>query len=118
MKRIENSKTPKNNKKSESTFYSRNQYIKELVKRLAQGKCQLCCEPAPFTDKFGEPYQEEHHVVRLADDGQDVLKNVTALCPNCHRKMHILNDKLDQIVLEGIAQTMIKKLPYYKKLNN
>lgn len=55
----------------------------------ANGICQGCAKPAPFT-KFssGEPYLEVHHLVRLADGGDDNVKNAIALCPNCHRQEH------------------------------
>jgi len=105
FKRINNSKIPISDKKSEITVYNRNPYIKELVKRLAEGKCQFCRELAPFKDKGGEPYLEEHHVERLADGGKDEIGNVVALCPNCHRKIHILNEELDTNMLKGIAKS-------------
>jgi len=42
-----------------------------------------------------------HHIIPLADGGPDTLENVAALCPNCHRKMHVLKDKQDiQTLLE------------------
>ena len=74
-----------------------------MVKRIADGKCQYCGEDAPFIDKQGEPYLEAHHVKRLADGGRDAIDNVVAICPNCHRKVHVLNDEVDTIILEGIA---------------
>lgn len=36
--------------------------------------------------------------------GGDELGNVVALCPNCHRKVHILNNKNDNIKLKNIAE--------------
>ena len=68
----------------------RNHYIVELVNRRAKGICQLCNEPAPFIRKDGTPYLEVHHIVSLAEGGEDSLTNTVALCPNCHRKMHSL----------------------------
>ncbi len=41
---------------------------------------------------------------RLADGGRDAMDNVVAICPNCHRKIHVLNDEVDTIMLEGIAE--------------
>lgn len=90
-------------KKTESIVYYRDPYLKQMVKRIADGKCQFCGSDAPFIDKQGEPYLEAHHVIRLADGGQDTIDNVVAICPNCHRKVHVLNDEVDTIVLEGIA---------------
>jgi 5-methylcytosine-specific restriction protein A len=74
-----------------SQVYLRNQYVVVLAKRLAKGRCQLCNNEAPFIDKDGEPYLETHHIVWLSKDGADTMENTVALCPNCHRKMHILN---------------------------
>lgn len=96
--------------KTETTVYYRDPYLKEIVKRIAEGKCQYCGNNAPFFDKNGEPYLEEHHVKGLADGGRDIIDNVVAICPNCHRKMHVLNEKEDVIVLERIAIQNKEKL--------
>lgn len=94
----------------ESTVYYRDPYLKEIVKRIAEGKCQFCGNDAPFIDKNGEPYLEEHHVKKLADGGTDTIDNVVAICPNCHRKMHVVNDEMDNITLESIAEQNEMKL--------
>ena len=83
--------------------YFRDPYVSELAKRLAAGKCELCCQPAPFKDSKGRPYLETHHVVWLSKGGSDSIDNTVALCPNCHRKMHIVNDEADIRVLLRIA---------------
>ena len=84
-----------------SSTYTRNPYVTELAKRRAKGYCQLCNNPAPFSDKDGNPYLETHHVVWLSQGGEDTIENTVALCPNCHRKLHVLAlqsdiDKLPQ----------------------
>lgn len=94
----------KKKRTAEATVYYRDPYLKEIVKRIAEGKCQYCGEEAPFVDKNNEPYLEEHHVKRLADDGTDSIDNVVAICPNCHRKMHVLNEEKDQKFLLEIAK--------------
>jgi 5-methylcytosine-specific restriction protein A len=86
-----------------STTYERNADVAELAKRRANGICQLCEKPAPFKTKNGEPFLESHHIVWLSKGGEDTLENSTALCPNCHRKMHILNPKSDIRKLKGKA---------------
>ena len=91
-------------KLAQTTIYHRDAYLKESVKKIADGKCQMCGADAPFIDNYGEPYLEEHHVKRLADGGSDTIDNVVAICPNCHRKIHVLNDETDTIILEGIAE--------------
>ncbi len=82
-------------RKMKSTTYVRDAFVSEYVKRRADGKCQLCKEPAPFMDNVGNPYLESHHIVWLSKGGEDTIKNSVALCPNCHRKMHILDDNED-----------------------
>ena len=85
--------------------YTRNLYVAEFAKRRAQGICQLCLQPAPFNDEFGKPYLETHHIVWLSREGEDSVSNTVALCPNCHRKMHVLDrledrDKLNKLVAD------------------
>lgn len=83
--------------------YERSPIIAEYAKRRANGFCQLCDSPAPFKDKDGNPFLETHHIVWLSEGGEDTVENTTALCPNCHRKMHILNLKEDRNKLINIA---------------
>ncbi|MGG3006675.1 HNH endonuclease [Geobacillus stearothermophilus] len=78
-----------------TTAYERNPYVSEYAKRWANGICQLCDQPAPFNDKDGNPYLETHHIEWLSRGGDDTIENTIALCPNCHRKMHILDRKAD-----------------------
>lgn len=94
----------------ETMVYYRDPYLKEMVKRIAKGKCQYCGAEAPFVDKRGEPYLEEHHVKRLADGGSDTIDNVVAICPNCHRKIHVLSAEEDVVILEKIAENNKEKL--------
>ena len=75
--------------------YARNRYVAELAKRRANGKCELCRKGAPFCNASNEPYLESHHIVWLAHGGPDSPENTVALCPNCHRKMHVVNDAKD-----------------------
>ena len=86
-----------------SSQFDRNQDVVEYVLRISMGQCQLCDEPAPFSRLSGEPYLEVHHVVWLARGGEDSVANAVALCPNCHRKMHILDDQRDVARLLEIA---------------
>jgi len=78
-----------------STTFERNVYVTEFTKRRAKGICQLCDNPAPFKDKRGNPFLETHHITWLSKGGEDIIQNAVALCPNCHRKMHLLNLKED-----------------------
>jgi predicted HNH restriction endonuclease len=71
------------------TEFQRNPDVIAEVLLRADGNCEHCGQSAPFcraTD--GTPYLEVHHIVPLAQDGEDTVINTLALCPNCHRKMH------------------------------
>ncbi len=84
--------------------YSRNQEIAEFVKLCAEGICELCHQPAPFLDLQGRPYLECHHVIWLSHGGDDSVLNAVALCPTCHRKVHVLNDYEDKEKLIAAAE--------------
>jgi 5-methylcytosine-specific restriction protein A len=43
-------------------------------------------------------------VVRLADGGADSMENIVAVCPNCHRKMHVLDHVQDKEALLEVAR--------------
>ena len=77
-----------------------------VAKRWAEGVCQLCRQPAPFTDKRGQPYLETHHIIWLARDGEDSIANTGALCPNCHRRMHVVDDPEDRKSLAELSSKM------------
>ena len=78
-----------------TTVYHRDPYVAEYAKRRANGRCQLCNQPAPFT-VGGEPFLESHHIVWLSHGGPDTITNTVALCPNCHRRMHALDRRTDR----------------------
>ncbi len=72
-----------------SSAYRRNPDVVAEVLRRAKGKCESCKRDAPFLRASdGTPFLEIHHIVTLAEGGEDTVANATALCPNCHRKMH------------------------------
>lgn len=83
-----------------SVVYQRDPYISVYAKRRAKGRCDLCGKQAPFFDKHQKPYLECHHVEWLSRGGEDSVDNVVALCPNCHRRMHVLDSQSDIAKLE------------------
>lgn len=88
-------------RKVTSNVYERDLYVAELVKINAKGICQLCENRAPFRKRNGDPYLEVHHIEWLSDGGKDIIENTTALCPNCHKKMHIRNLEKDKMILKN-----------------
>lgn len=116
-KRLSNSELKLRARKSHSkagsyrqstTQHERSVWVSEYAKRLSQGQCQLCTEPAPFNKPNGEPYLESHHIEWLAKGGSDSVENTVALCPNCHRKMHIINDSKDVQLLKLRVQQLLQ----------
>ncbi len=86
------------------TQYQRSPYVVEYTKRRAQGCCELCGCKAPFLDKLGNPYLETHNIDWLSEGGEDTIENTAALCPNCHKKMHVLDLEEDRAVLNGLVK--------------
>ena len=90
-----------------TVYRERNPFVAEYTKNRAKGICDLCGKPAPFCDKSDNPYLESHHIITLADGGPDAIYNTVAICPNCHRRIHILNNKKDR---EKLKKTLLKYL--------
>ena len=83
----------------------------EAAKRIlfyANGICELCGKPAPFCTNDGRPYLEAHFVNWLSEGGKPTIDNVVALCPNCHKKIHVLKLKDDLDRLRRIAKEHLK----------
>lgn len=94
-------------KEVKTIYRERNQYIAEYTKERANGICDLCGEEAPFKDKNGRPYLESHHVITLAENGPDAIYNTVAICPNCHRRIHVLHQKED---VDKLSKVIMKYL--------
>lgn len=76
--------------------YDRNPEVSKQAKKLANGVCAFCQQSAPFCyGKDKKPYLEVHHVKWLCRGGKDSIENTVALCPNCHRRIHVLDNPED-----------------------
>jgi 5-methylcytosine-specific restriction protein A len=96
MKLAQYAGSPASSRKTYSNTYVRNPYIAAYTRRRAEGRCELCDKLAPFNDKHDEPYLESHHIKWLSKGGDDSVENTAALCPNCHKRMHVV-DRHDDI---------------------
>lgn len=106
---LENEVNTTNKPKNKNTTrkvkaHERSQLVVEYALRRADGVCQLCNDDAPFSKKNGDPYLEVHHVIWLAQGGADSWNNVAALCPNCHRKVHVVKSNTDVNTLANKAK--------------
>jgi predicted HNH restriction endonuclease len=69
--------------------FVRNPFVVAAAIMRSKGKCEMpSCTCALFHRDDGSPYLEVHHIVPLAEGGDDTLVNAAALCPHCHRKLH------------------------------
>lgn len=69
--------------------FSRSSLVKRIALLRSCGKCEYCKKDPPFFDRYGEPFFEVHHIMPLSKGGEDDIDNVAALCPNCHRTIHL-----------------------------
>lgn len=98
LRSIPAKRKPSGNRKPNKTIrevvtYERDPAVKAWVLSNSNGYCELCDNPAPFTDADGFPFLEVHHIKPLGEDGPDVVENAIALCPNCHRRCHHAKDR-------------------------
>ena len=77
------------------TLYQRSADVRDYVLARAGEDCEGCDRPAPFRRASGMPYLEPHHIRRVSDGGPDDPAFVIALCPNCHRRVHVGADGRD-----------------------
>lgn len=97
---------------STRTIYARSQAVKEYVLSRANGFCESCTLPAPFTTKAGVPYLEPHHINRLSDGGLDHPRYVGAICPTCHKEIHYggQGDEKNNLLRELVNQKELAAL--------
>lgn len=61
----------------------------------ADGVCEMPgCKVKLFDRDDGTKFLEVHHVVPLAENGEDTLANAAAICPMCHRELHFGSNRL------------------------
>jgi len=53
-------------------------------------RCEVpACEHPVFVCDDGRTYSEVHHIVPLAEGGEDVPANMACVCPAHHREAHV-----------------------------
>ena len=85
---------------AQASVFVRDAAVAEFAKRLANGLCDLCEQPAPFQNKSNEAYLECHHITFARAIGRRRHnRQYGGSVPNCHRKMHVLNATADKRTL-------------------
>jgi len=70
--------------------YERNPLVIAIARLRASHRCEVrnCTHPI-FKTPEGIIYTEVHHIVPLADGGEDSIDNVACLCPAHRREVHL-----------------------------
>lgn len=70
--------------------YVRNALVISIARLRASHRCEMRdCKHPVFETVEGVPYTEVHHIVPLANGGEDTIENVACLCPAHHREIHL-----------------------------
>ena len=71
------------------TDFKRNLAVVAGALTRSNGACEMpACATPLFQKDDGANFLEVHHIVPLAEGGDDTLVNAAALCPMCHRELH------------------------------
>jgi hypothetical protein len=74
---------------TKTAAYDRNALVVLITKRRASFKCEISgCATPTFFDFGDRPYVETHHLVPLAEGGDDLIANTACLCALHHREAH------------------------------
>ena len=93
----------------------RNPNIGELALQEAGYKCESDSSHVTFLRDDGEQFMEKHHLIPMEyyyefDQSIDHQCNIVALCPNCHRKIHLGPPADKQILLEALLKDRLDRL--------
>jgi predicted HNH restriction endonuclease len=70
--------------------YERNPLVIAIARLRASHRCEIAnCAHPMFETSERVQYTEVHHIVPLAEGGEDAIENVACLCPAHHREVHL-----------------------------
>src|SRR5262245_18711481 len=73
----------------DARVYDRNPLIIAIARSRAKHRCEIKDGGVPsFKTPDWLPDTEVHHIVPLANGGEDTIENVACLCPTHHREVH------------------------------
>ncbi|MEJ2638397.1 MAG: hypothetical protein P8010_02375 [Desulfosarcinaceae bacterium] len=99
-----------------SVVFDRRQNVFATVLRRAKHRCELCETAAPIAGAPGdtaasgadvEGFLRPFYLVPLKEGGQEVIKNVVALCPECRRKLEARPTPADLKTLKRKARQKV-----------
>lgn len=88
--------------------YDRDPLVVAIARKRASYSCEILeCKSNDIFLESGEKYIEVHHIIPLANGGDDSIENTACLCPNHHREIHLgkkansLTEALKKLRMEG-----------------
>lgn len=99
----------------------RDRDIREVCLMRAGYRCEIDSEHISFNTVSGKQYIESHHIIPLRyqnrfDFNLDIVENLIALCPNCHKAIHHGDYKIKQQILKQIHN--VRPITTYEKLKS
>jgi 5-methylcytosine-specific restriction endonuclease McrA len=67
--------------------YQRRRHVPHILRFKVFTRDNFTCTECGFTDADGKELHV-HHIIQVADLGQDTEDNLKTLCVRCHRKLH------------------------------
>jgi hypothetical protein len=91
MAAYQNRKQPKKpaRRTTQQAIYDRSALVIAIARKRAESRCEVsgCTSPTFLTDEDA-PFVEIHHLLPLANGGDDTIANAACLCPIHHREIH------------------------------
>lgn len=108
-------------------LYKRLPRDKKLIndyKKSVKQKCMICGATSTFKTNQGNEYFEVHHVVPYDTITLDVfprvnldcLGNLSLLCPNCHRKIHLSSAEIRKECIRKLLVSSNRDIQFWNDL--
>lgn len=101
-----------------SERYSSNPRRSRNALEEAGFKCELNQNHTTFVNKKSKKqYMEAHHLIPMREQGAfeydiDVPENILCICPTCHRKIHLAEDRAKREILKQAYEKKKDHLPH------
>jgi hypothetical protein len=91
----------------EAVVFDRQKNVFATVLRRSKRCCELCDLTAPKDPAQSQDFLKPYYLVPLSEGGQEVIKNVVALCPDCHYKVTTQPNQADFKILKRKARQKV-----------
>ena len=102
--------------KVEYKIWKRSGIMRTQTVAMADYKCNIDRGHTTFiAERTGKPYMEAHHIIPLQlqekfSSSLDVYANLMALCPICHRKLHLGIMEERRLMIDSIYENRKERL--------